>query len=307
MNISKQGLGISAGAADEAELEAINRYSRSRLGSGDVYTFSIILCDNEIDRDFERFEEKTLQELSELFVGKTGISDHKWESGRQVARIYRTEFLTEPSVKTADGRDYACVKAWAYMLRNGENDALIADIEGGIKRETSVGCAVAETRCSICGEAPAICGHRKGEEYGGKVCHHILCGAVDAYEWSFVAVPAQRKAGVTKAFDITKGLSGFVEEGEGAVFAEEFKSLRKFAELGRNYLKGLRDEVMRLGLICDREVYKTMESAIAAMEAETLEEMKSALEKRAAEKLPLPTQLPGMGELTRFDGGDYLI
>ena len=64
---------------------------------------------------------------------------------------------------------------------------------------------------------------------------------------------------------------------------------------------------MRLGLICDREVYKTMEGAIAAMDAETLEEMKSALEKRVAEKLPLLTQLPGMGEVTRFDGGDYLI
>lgn len=307
MNIVKQGLGLSTGRMEETELEAINRFAKTQLKAEDVYTFSLILCDNEIDRDFERFEDKTLKELAELFVGRTGISDHRWESGRQVARIYRAEFFSEPGKKTADGRAYACVKAHAYMLRNEDNAALIADIEGGIKRETSVGCAVAETRCSICGEALGSCSHVKGREYGGKVCHGILCGAVDAYEWSFVAVPAQRKAGVTKAFDASKGLKGFVEGGGGEVFAEELMALEKFSELGRNYLRQLRAEVKRLGLICDREVYKTMDGAIEKMDAEALETMKAALEARAAEKLPLSTQLPGLGEVTRFDGGEYLI
>jgi hypothetical protein len=36
--------------------------------------------------------------------------------------------------------------------------------------------------------------------YGGKICHTVLDGITDAYEWSFVAVPAQRNAGVTKKF-----------------------------------------------------------------------------------------------------------
>lgn len=42
------------------------------------------------------------------------------------------------------------------------------------------------------------CGHRKGEWYEGRLCHTVLHGAEDAYEWSFVAVPAQRQAGVVK-------------------------------------------------------------------------------------------------------------
>lgn len=309
MNIVKQGLGISTGTAEDTELEAINRFAKAQLKAEDVYTFSLILCDNEIDRDFERFDEKTLRELAELFVGKTGISDHKWESQRQVARIYRTEYLAEPGKKTADGRQYACVKAHAYMLRSEENAALIADIEGGIKRETSVGCAVAETKCSICGESLGSggCSHIRGREYGGRVCHGVLCGAVDAYEWSFVAVPAQRKAGVTKAYDASKGLRGFVESGEGSAFAEELCSLEKYSELGKVYMKQLRSEVKRLGLICDREVYKTMDGALEKMDAQSLEAMKKALELKAAEKLPIQTQLPGMGEVTRFDGGEYLI
>lgn len=308
MNITKSGLTHAGGGLEAGEMEIINSFARRELKPEEVYTFSLILCDNDIDRDHERFEEKTLRELAELFVGKTGISDHEWKSERQVARIYRTEFLTEPGRKTADGRDYACVKAWAYMLRSEENAGLIADIEGGIKRETSVGCAVAESVCSICGKhyGSGECGHVKGQEYGGRVCHVLLRGAVDAYEWSFVAVPAQRKAGVTKAYDVSKGLKGFAES-EGGAFAEEFEQLSKQAALGRRYVKGLRDEVKRLGLICDREVYKTMGAALEAMDCAELEDMKKALERRVCEKLPLPTQLPGMGEVTRFDGDEYLI
>jgi len=309
MNIVKMAHTAAAGEYQRDELEAINCFAKTKLKAEDVYTFSIILCDNDIDRDMERFDDSTLRELAELFVGKTGISDHKWESARQVARIYRTEYMVDKHRKTSDGKNYVCVKGYAYMLRNEENAALIADIEGGIKRETSVGCAVAETRCSVCGRVLGSekCSHVKGRSYGSQICHGVLHGAVDAYEWSFVAVPAQRRAGVTKAYDISKGLKGFVESGEGQPFAPELAELQKYSELGRSYLKQLRGDVKRLGLICDRALYKSMDAAIEKMEASELETMKAALEQKAAEKLPLTTQLPGMGEVTRFDGGEYLI
>ena len=38
----------------------------------------------------------------------------------------------------------------------------------------------------------------KFKEYNGKTCYAILDEVTDAYEVSFVAVPAQRGAGVTK-------------------------------------------------------------------------------------------------------------
>lgn len=295
MIITKAGQGISSGTADAGEMELINRFTRTELEPEQVYIFSLVLCDNEIDRDHERFDENTLMELGELFTGKTGISDHRWESAGQVARIYRTQYQVQEERKTADGRDYACVRAWAYMLRTAANEQLIAEIEGGIKRETSIGCAVGEKICSICGRSSRDeqCGHVPGREYGGRLCHSILRGAVDAYEWSFVAVPAQRNAGVTKAL-----APGGTDEQE---------HLRELAELGRQYMSELRGEVLRLGLICDRGVYKAMGPALESMDAAALKQMRTALEKKCAQMLPIEVQLGGAADDRDFDGSQFII
>ena len=37
------------------ELDQINRFSKAELTADQVYTFSVRLCDNEVDRDFERY------------------------------------------------------------------------------------------------------------------------------------------------------------------------------------------------------------------------------------------------------------
>ena len=71
-------------------------------------------------------------------------------------------------------------------------------IDGGILREVSVGCAMGKALCSICGQEYGTCCHRKGETYEGEVCICELHDPVDAYEMSFVAVPAQPGSGVTK-------------------------------------------------------------------------------------------------------------
>ena len=52
--------------------------------------------------------------------------------------------------------------------------------------------------CSVCGNEYGTCGPMKGESYDGQVCCAILQEPMDAYEFSFVAVPAQREAGVLK-------------------------------------------------------------------------------------------------------------
>lgn len=58
---------------NENELELINRYSRKELSPEEVYIFSVTLCDNEVDRDLERFSKSALYALAPLFEGKTGI------------------------------------------------------------------------------------------------------------------------------------------------------------------------------------------------------------------------------------------
>lgn len=112
--------GKEAGIAVTAEeLARINRFAKKELRAEEVYTFAVKLCDNEVDRDFERFDRAALEKLSELFVGRTGIFDHSWSAGGQTARIYRAEVIEEETRTTA-GDKYCWCKGWAYMLRHGE-------------------------------------------------------------------------------------------------------------------------------------------------------------------------------------------
>lgn len=180
--------GKEAGIAVTAEeLACINRFAKKELRAEEVYTFAVKLCDNEVDRDFERFDRAALEKLSELFVGRTGIFDHSWSAGGQTARIYRAEVIEEETRTTA-GDKYCWCKGWAYMLRTEKNAELIAEIEGGIKKEVSVGCSAAKRSCSICGKDAGLCEHERGKYYGGKLCYAVLSDITDAYEWSFVAV-----------------------------------------------------------------------------------------------------------------------
>ena len=135
----EKNLEATGGVPAEAELAAINRFAKSPLRAEEVYTFSLRLCDNEVDRDWERFDTAALNTLGDLFVGKSGIFDHQWTAEGQTARIYRTEMVREGAQVTAVGDGYCWLKAWAYLLRTEKNADLIAEIEGGIKREVRPG------------------------------------------------------------------------------------------------------------------------------------------------------------------------
>lgn len=278
---------------EEADLALIHQLSRKKLTREEVYAFCVRLCDNEVDRDGERFSAECLGELARLFVGKSGIFDHQWSAAGQTARIYRTELVREEGTLTQAGDGYCYLKGYAYLLRTEKNRDLIAEIEGGIKKEVSVGCAVERAVCSICGAdlRSGSCGHVKGQEYEGKLCFAELQGATDAYEWSFVAVPAQRNAGVIKTFDTQR------------------EQLEREARLGRKYLAGLKDEVARLGALADPE----LESGVLKGIADKLEEgellaLRRAYEARLDKLYPVQTQLNYSGaEQREQKDGAFLI
>ena len=188
-------------------LEKLNRFTRREHTAEEVYLFDVTLCDNDIDRDLERFSDEALSEMAGLFVGKTGIFDHDLRSGSQTARIYDTRVEPDGSRLTRDGRPYTALKASAYMIRTGSNADLIREIEGGIKKEVSVSCSAGRRICSVCGadRSEGNCVHVPGRMYDGKLCHTVLENIQDAYEWSFVAVPAQVNAGVTKQYHREEG------------------------------------------------------------------------------------------------------
>lgn len=292
MRIDKEKRAEQVAEVSEEELALINAFTKKNLREDEVFTFSVLLCDNEIDRDFERFTAEALLELQKLFLGKSGIFDHDWSSSKQKARIYRTEVVEEdrPVKGVGRGEKYTYLKAYAYMLRTGSNTELISEIEGGIKREVSVGCSVSETRCSVCGNdiKSAQCAHEPGRQYSGKLCFIELSKPTDAYEWSFVAVPAQKNAGVMKR----RG-AGRKEGDERPRYfsSSDMDELIKEAQIGRKYVDGLRCEVVRLGMLAGGFESKALESAVGKMDMEELDAFKKAFERTVSGMLPLETQL----------------
>lgn len=290
MKIIKETEGGQNAALDPGDLELIGALARKPLGQEEVYTFSVRLCDNEIDRDFERFTVQTLEQLAPMFVGKAGIFDHQWSARGQAARIYKTEIVREAGRMTRAGDGYVWLKGSAYMVRTDSNRDLIAEIEGGIKKEVSVGCAVEHAICSVCGcdRTQTDCGHEKGQEYGGQLCWADLEGAKDAYEFSFVAVPAQPAAGVVKT----------ARWGDAQAAAR----LEEEAALGRKCMEELRGEVVRLALLADRELsVQAMKSLADKLSHQELEELRKSYARRAGERFPLKTQLDYETRSAAFD------
>jgi len=180
-------------AVDDTELALINAQTMTPKTADNLFVFRLCACDNQVDRDHERFTERALDQLAELFVGKTMLRDHNWRANSQKARIYAAGTEVSGGVKRLILR--------AYMPHTSRTANTITDIESGILREASVGVAVARHVCSICGEDFFSCPHVRGKEYDGQICHVDLDDATDAYEASFVAVPAQPAAGVVKRYE----------------------------------------------------------------------------------------------------------
>jgi len=182
------------------EMALVNTYSRRELSEDEVYLFTVVLCDNDVDRDNERFTVESLFALEKLFVGKTGILDHDPTAKNQKARIISCKVESVEGRTTVLGDQLFRLTARAYILRTEANAELIEAIEAGIVKEVSVGCSVEKTVCSICRNdmRSPLCSHIKGHAYNGELCCGELSDPTDAYEFSFVAVPAQRAAGVIK-------------------------------------------------------------------------------------------------------------
>lgn len=197
--------GLEAQEITDEELKAINKHALAPLKAEEVFTFKAVLCDTELDRQYEYFSPKALKDMQKLYLGRTVIKDHIASADNQVARIYATE-VTDSGKLMKSGEPYLQLIAHCYMVRTASNGDLITEIKAGIKKEGSVGFRASSSICSICGtdNAKSYCRHWPGRTYdkeGGKqVCTFKLDGVKDAYEFSLVAVPAQRQAGVSKSY-----------------------------------------------------------------------------------------------------------
>ncbi len=282
------------------DLKLINGYTRREFKEDEVYTFSVILCDNLVDRDYESFSINALNELAQLFIGKTGILNHERKSENQTARIYKTQIIEDSEKETSLGEIYTALKAWAYIPRTEKNSDLISKIESGILKEVSISCKIDRTICSICKKEE--CSHQKGKFYGAVQCVKILDHAVDAYEFSFVAVPAQRKAGVVKYAN--ESLENFYTQKQSQSFIEE---LKKEAGWGKIYREKLEKSVKRYGMIVQKGIPpQVLDSIVKSLDINDLQSLETAFYEMAVENIPLKPQLFSQKENeTNYD--DFVI
>lgn len=192
------------------------------------------------------FSQNALTSISKLFVGVTGIFDHNPLASNQNARIFKTEVITDNNRKNSLGENYIYVKASAYMLITDKNKHLIDEIDAGIKKEVSIGCSTSRKVCSVCGKEK--CSHRKGKVYNGKQCFFILDDVNDAYEWSFVAVPAQVSAGVLKNYSY-KNIKNFLSQNISDEDNQKIEELSYLAKLGSERILELKTNVMKRFLL----------------------------------------------------------
>ena len=277
--------------------------------------FSVVLCDNDIDRDFERFSREALHTLSALYVGKTGIFDHSMMSQHQAARIFSCRVEEIPGRSTKTGEPYCRLVARAYVPKTDKHADLIAELDAGIKKEVSVGCAVGQVRCSICGAdlRGKPCRHKKGQTYDGLLCHAVLSHPTDAYEWSFVAVPAQREAGVVKAYlpqlreedtpmehliqQWKEGTDCTLTGAQSLKLYHAWQELEELAQEGKQYREELRRDVVRMSAAVQPELSaQVMEGLSKRMTLEELRTFRKAYASKMQDVLsPVPQlSVPGL-------------
>lgn len=200
----------------DSDLKKINKYTLSPVTAEDVFIFKATMADNEQDdRNYMPFNLKALQDLRKLYLGKTMLKDHDRQADNQIARIFDTELIQDPNKATELGELHTELIGKIYMMKTESNKDFITEIKGGIKKEVSTSCTPDKMVCNICGtdNMTKWCKHYPGRDYtiedgsatgAKKRCKMLLDGAKEAYELSFVAVPAQPRAGTHKSVGFTK-------------------------------------------------------------------------------------------------------
>lgn len=300
----------ACGQPTEDDMKLINTYTRRELKNEEVYVFSVVLCDNDIDRDFDCFTKEALEGLAKLYVGKTGILNHDVKAENQTARIISCAVEEVPGKQNMLKNPYYRLVAKAYMPRSDKNKDFILEIDSGIKKEVSVSCSMKKISCSVCGADWKVssCDHKKGKTYDSTLCYALLEQPLDAYEWSFVAVPAQREAGIIKTFspedkggvlDMQEILKKFESNQSITLSPAQVEKLAAFikeleiqAKAGKLFKDDLQKEVIRLCAIAQPNLSaETIGSVAEKMSIEELKEFKKSFSEKVNSTLTPKPQL----------------
>lgn len=233
----------------DEDLEKINKYTLTPVSVDEVFIFKATIADNEQDdRNYMPFDLEALQDMKSLYIGKPMIKDHDRVADNQIGRVFDTELVSDENKTTELGEVHTELVAKVYMIKTDSNKDLIAEINGGIKKEVSTNTVPKRMICNICGRdnMKDYCNHFPGREYTAKdsdgkainkPCKMILSGVKDTWELSLVAVPAQPRAGAHKSIGFTKpiepteepiGLDKEVLQADERLLSQRVKSMESF-------------------------------------------------------------------------------
>lgn len=170
----------------EDALAIINKHAPEPINPASIYLGKARLCNDQVDRSFERFPIPVLERFAQTLPGKPVLIGHEMKS-KPVGRWFSA--TVEP-----DETGITHLVADFYLATESE---LARDIKLGIAKEMSIGYKAAPRTCDICGQAyddAHKLTHRAGAVYQGKICTVTYSGdprAYEALEGSFVGIACQ--------------------------------------------------------------------------------------------------------------------
>lgn len=144
----------SNGTPGAEQLALINQFTLKDMTADEVYTRTVILAHNAIDRDSEVFDESLLSAFANSLPGKGLFNKHPMsydgDTGPGIGRWYNATVidmsldearaLTHENLQFPPGTERAkLLQADYYMVRTDSAKDFIANVDGGVVSDVSIG------------------------------------------------------------------------------------------------------------------------------------------------------------------------
>jgi len=142
-----------------SELELINRFARRALAGDEVYVGECDLCNDGVDRAFERFTVEVLQDFADSLPGKSLLAGH--DHGSLPLGLWFDARLR------CDELGVTHLRPSYYIVKTRDNEHHRAQLDGGVYRYASIGFRAQDLVCDICGKSwfGWECQHYPGQAY----------------------------------------------------------------------------------------------------------------------------------------------
>lgn len=184
----------------QEDLDKINQFTIKPVTKDEIRVYNALLIDDQVTRNSTHYPKEFQKTILSLpagegnFIGAPFLlgegEDHQEVASAQIGRIFDAK-------QVVDKEGHYGVLGKIYMLKEG-NEAIIKDIDSGIKKEISISTKVEMPICSICHQDIRTCDHKKGQEG----CHVTMTGKGFAAEVSLVAVPGSDQAKILNSRDL---------------------------------------------------------------------------------------------------------